>query len=470
MTEFLYGTDGYKLDHRRQYPEGTTHVCSNLTARTSRIPEVTKAVFFGLRGYLAKYLMENADQTFFSYNKRYILDEYKEFLDNYFGPNDITVEHIGALHDLGYIPLKFYAIPEGTEVPLRIPMFTFENTHPDFFWLTNYIETGMSSVLWPAIQSATTALHYRQLLDEYCETTGGDPSFVDYQAHDFSFRGLMGMEAPELVGAAHLQYFKGTDSLPAVRFMKKYYGKQVGVSVPATEHSVMCAGGQVDEIHTFERLLRLYPKGVFSVVSDTWDLWYVVDKILPKLKPEIMARDGKLVIRPDSGDPVKIICGDEKAPKDSLAFKGLIEVLWGIFGGTVNSKGYKELDSHIGTIYGDSITPARCDSICNLLKSKGFVSTSVVFGIGSYTYQYVTRDILGLAIKATWARINGKEHMLYKDPKTDDGTKRSAKGRIVVLRNTEGELYMLDNLLHEEWQQYQNLNQLRPVWENGKFI
>jgi nicotinamide phosphoribosyltransferase len=468
MVEFFYSTDGYKLDHRRQYPEGTEYVLSNLTARASRIPEVDKAVFKGLRMYLQRHLMDGANETFFNRPIKEVTDDYKEFLDDYLGPNTITVEHVAELHKLGYVPLKFWAVPEGTEVPLRMPMLTLQNTHKDFGWIVNYIEPALSAEVWPVVQSATTALRYRKVLDYYCKRTGGDPSFVDYQAHDFSLRGMFGLEAAELAGLGHLEYFKGSDNLPAIRALRKYYGIKKGNSVPATEHSVMCAGGKETEIETFRRLMKLYPAGILSVVSDTWDFWNVVGNILPQLKGEILARNGKLVIRPDSGDPIKIICGTRPGAGESLEEIGLIQALWNTFGGTVNKAGFKELDIHIGAIYGDSITKERAETICSLLEAMGFASTNIVFGVGSYTYQFVTRDTLGQAIKATWCQIKGAEHLLFKNPKTDDGTKRSAKGRIVLLDRPEG-IKMIDELYRDDWAAYQATNLLQPVWQDGGF-
>lgn len=470
MLDFITLTDGYKVDHRRQYPAGTEYVYSNFTARSSRIPGAKSVTFFGLQYFLTEYLHHNAQCTFFDQSKWKVLDRYRAFLDSYLGPNDIGVEHIGELHDLGYIPLQFWALPEGTDVPLRMPMFTLQNTHPEFFWVTNYIETLMSSVLWLPCTSASTARRYRQILDQYAKQTTGATDFVQWQGHDFSFRGMASPEAAALSGAGHLLSFTGTDSIPAIRLLEDYYQADglIGGTVPATEHSVMCAGGQEDELETFRRLLGLYPKGVLAVVSDTWDLWHVIGSILPTLRQEILGRDGKLVIRPDSGDPVLILTGDPAASPGTLAHKGVVEALWDLFGGRVNGCGYRELDSHIGAIYGDSITEARASEICERLKFKGYASTNVVFGIGSYTYQYVTRDTNGFAVKATWAKVNGQERFLSKDPVTDNGMKKSAKGRIVIRQGANG-LEMIDGLTQSEQAVQVMDNLLRPVWRDGEF-
>lgn len=216
--------------------------------------------------------------------------------------------------------------------------------------------------------------------------------------------------------------------------------------------------------HAYIRYLieKKYPTGILSLVSDTFDYWRVLTHVLPKLKDKIMSRDGKVVIRPDSGDPVKILCGDPTASHGSAEFNGTIEQLWSIFGGTVNTKGFRQLDSHIGAIYGDSITRERCYVICQKLKERGFASTNVVYGVGSYTYQYVTRDTLGIAMKATHGVIDGKSVDIYKDPKTDSGLKKSARGLLRV--NAD---YTLSQQVSEKEEQS---GVLETVFLDGKMV
>ena len=471
MLDFIGLTDAYKFDHRRQYPTGTTRVYSNWTPRSSRIEGQQAVVFFGLQYFLIAYLTELAGRTFFGAPLDRVVRNYQRRLDACLGPNQIGTDHIAALHDLGYMPLEFCALREGSHVPLRCPMFTVENTVDDFFWVTNYIETLLSCVVWLPCTSATTAYRYRKILDHYAARTG-DPSFVDWQGHDFSFRGMACPEAAALSGAGHLLSFTGTDTIPAVELLENYYGGDglIGGSVAATEHSVMCAGGKETEIDTFRRLLQLYPSGILSVVSDTWDLWAVLGVLLPELKREILARDGKLVIRPDSGDPVKILCGDDAYAAHSSEGRGVVQMLWDVFGGSYNSKGFKVLDPHIGAIYGDSITELRAREICCRLEASGFSSTNVVFGIGSFTYQLVTRDVQAFAVKATWAKVNGLEYHLFKNPVTDSGVKKSARGRIAVVTDAVGRLSMLDDLSENDQALLRDSNLLKPVWKDGKFV
>ncbi len=438
MTPAIHMSDFYKTGHPFQYPDNTDGVYSNLTARGSRLPGVDHVVVFGIQYFIKEYLVTRFQRDFFDRPKHEVVAQYKRRLDNALGVGAVTMQHIEALHDLGYLPVRIKALPEGSVCPLRVPLLTIVNTHPEFYWVTNFLETIMSNVIWHPITSATIAHEYRKLLDKYAAETSDLPEFVQWQGHDFSMRGHSSFESSCASGAAHLLSFTGTDTIPAIDWLEQYYladsdKELIGGSVPATEHSVMCMGGQETEVETFERLItQVYPKGIVSIVSDTWDYWKILTQTLQILKPLIMARDGKVVIRPDSGDPVKIICGDPKAPFDSPESLGTIRLLWNIFGGTVNSKGFKQLDPHIGCIYGDSITFERAQAILAGLKLKGFASTNIVFGIGSYTYQYVTRDTFGFAIKATSGVIDGKRIAIFKDPKTDDGVKKSARGLLRV--------------------------------------
>lgn len=472
-TNPLMLIDFYKADHRRQYPEGTELVYSNFTPRKSRQADNENLVFFGLQYFVKEYLVKQWTEGFFNQTKEKVVAEYKRRMDNALGKDAVPVNHIAELHDLGYLPLVVKGLPEGTIVTPKIPVVTVYNTLPQFFWLTNYLESLMSAILWKPCTSATTALQYRKTFQEYALSTVGDSDidFVYWQGHDFSFRGMSGIEDACISSAGHLLSFYGTDTVPAIDFHEQYYladsdQELVGGSVPATEHSVMCMGTKDNEIATFERLIsELYPAGIVSIVSDTWDFWQVITEYLPKLKSQILARDGKVVIRPDSGDPVKIIVGDADATPGSPEFKGAIECMWEVFGGTTTSKGYKLLDAHIGLIYGDSITLQRQKAILEGLKAKGFASFNVVLGIGSYTYEYVTRDTYGFAMKATYGEVNGEARNIFKDPKTDDGTKKSAKGLLAVFE-TENGLLLKDECSWEE----EKTGILHKVFEDGKVL
>lgn len=790
--------DFYKTSHKPCYPEGMTGLYSMMSCRSDKYSKVKGFnVIFGIQAMIQEYLIEHFNDNFFSRPRWAVMQEYQRviyhtiinpFDKSVSNIHEVDASHIGALHDLGYLPIKIKAVKEGTVLPVKTPFFTIENTHKDFFWLTNYLETIISTQVWGAITSATTAYKYHQIAKRYAWDTVGNFDHVPFQIHDFSMRGMNGLDAAKISGMAHMLFSKGTDTIPAIHALEAYYGADiakeiVGTSIVATEHSIMSsltpADGNRDETEAYRYLLKNNPSGFMSVVSDTYDFWKVIGEVLPALKDEIMARDGRLVVRPDcydektqiltnsgwkffkdlnsddlvaqvlddgsyefvkplkyvnehykgemvkfndnfgkvdllvtpnhrmivqiknvktgevtekviyaedmtksghhyqkmsrsaraksngasltdlerlkiafqadgsystsggkirfsfskerkmsrlemlcdnagvtykkyklsdgsfeysldidaglftkdfswvdtsdldaefciefieelshwdstrrsdtrfkfdttskdisdvvelialsagygdliseyeddrkehfskvyshnilkdnmvggqswsksteeydgniycvqvptgkiivkrnrgtmvcgnSGDPILILCGDPESDNE-YAKKGLIECLYDLFGGTESSKGYKVLDSHIGAIYGDSITPERAELILERLKAKGFASSNVVFGVGSYTYQFVTRDTHGQAIKATWAEIDGKEVMLFKDPKTDDGTKRSLRGRVAVIKHPlDGSIETIDGLT--KLQQDSTMGDLlETVFEDGE--
>lgn len=475
----LNAIDFYKADHRRQYPQGTEYVYANFTPRSSRLAKMLpdfddKIVFFGLQGFIKHFLIETWNEGFFNQPKAKVVAAYQRRMDNALGEGAVPIEHIEALHDLGYLPLKIKALPEGSRVNIKVPVLTIINTDPNFFWLTNYIETVLSAELWKSCTTASIAYEYKRLLTQYAEKTGAPLDFVPVQGHDFSSRGMSGIYDAAQSGVGHLTSFIGTDSVASIDYAEEYYNATgiVGVSVPATEHSVMCMGSEEREIATFRRLIcELYPAGVVSIVSDTWDFWRVITEFSVELKTEILQRKpnalglAKVVFRPDSGDPVKIICGDPEAEQDSPAYKGAVQCLWEIFGGTETAQGYKVLNERVGLIYGDSITLERAQNILKGLQAKGFASNNLVFGIGSYTYNYLTRDSFGFAVKATWGQVNGVGRELFKDPVTDSGVKKSAKGLLRVEQTENGfELFDQQNFEQE------NKGALQTVFENGQLV
>ena len=582
----ILNSDYYKQSHHVQYSPHTEVVYSTWTPRKSRMDGVNKVVFFGLQYFIKDYLIDSFNKTFFKRPKEEVIAEFKRVMKNTIGTDDAS--HWEALHDLGYLPLKIDALPEGTLTPIRVPMFTIENTLPEFYWLTNFVETIMSTEIWKPMTSATIALQYRKICEKWAEKTCDDISYIDFQGHDFSMRGMAGVDAACSSGAGHLLSFKGTDTIPAVLWLEKYYNADcekelIGTSIPATEHSVaetniieiqqelMKYHGpefkeplmnygiyneelikltdkfskdniskeegvrELAEIVYLNRLLDVYPSGIFSYVADTYNLWEVLTSILPILKDKIMSRDGKVVIRPDSGDPCDIICGlntkqsdaevcnryvhqiagrvennlydminwdnlmhdlpvkgvqltryeyheqsgqmsyklvpEENQEYAEQRYKGVIELLWEVFGGTINSKGYKVLDPHIGCIYGDAITLERAEEICRRLEAKGFASSNIVFGIGSYTYNMNTRDTFGFALKTTYGVVNGKELMLYKDPITDDGTKKSQKGMVSVFRDEYfDELMYRDEYTKKDKEEAIEMRKVHPTDEHYEML
>ncbi len=466
--EIINATDGYKLGHHRMYPEGTQMVYSNWTPRSNRyFPEATEgSVVFGIQYFVKKYLIEEFNE-WFVLPKEEAIKQFSYRVGNFVDINQVGTKHIEELYDLEYLPIEIKALPEGSICPIRVPMMTIKNTLPDFFWLTNYLETLISCTLWLPCTSATSARLYKNRLMEHAKKTGFPEDVnLGFSCHDFSMRGMAGLDASVISGMAHMTSFCGSETIPAIEAVEHYYNADVtkelvAATVPASEHSVMCAGGEDGEIETYRRLINdLYPTGIISIVSDTWDFWQVVEKFLPKLKADIIKRNGRVVIRPDSGDPVDIICGLRTNPHYHTAMKegkyycdfnpfmdddeshyvevsegqyyGAYYMLGKIFGWNTTVNDYRYPSTKIGLLYGDSITLERQRDIYTRLESAHMAACNLVLGIGSYTYQFKSRDSLGFAVKATACIINGRLIEIYKHPKTDDGTKNSLKGLIRV--------------------------------------
>ena len=564
----LYYVDGYKLSHKAMLAPGTTKLYGTWIPRsTKHAPKgITKIVSFGQQ-LVWKWLHDEFEENFFfthSRNQSVVLtmesERKTEFLNDikqkalrfikdmslYLGM-EYDGKHFEELWDLGYLPIKVKALPEGIETNPNIPHMTFVNTVDGFAWLTLYLETIVSSLAWKPSTAATIAKLYRRQAEEWVAKT--DPAnmwLVDWMCHDFSARGLDPM-SQYLIGLGHATSFKGSDTLPVIPASRYFYGvgeneMPIG-SVNASEHSVSTTKiFTVGEQQMIADWLQIFPKGILSIVSDTFDLWKLITEYLPANKDAIMARDGKLVIRPDSGDPVDIICGlkvlsttldalgyinkagdyelgayqavkiddkfytveltgrDQGYPSYKLKkeiseheVKGVIELLWDIFGGTVNEQGYKVLDPHIGAIYGDSITPERQCQIYERLAAKGFAATNIVLGVGSFTYQYNTRDTLGFAAKGAWFEVQSNKvechgdcgtkcvnedcksddcrhsYNIYKDPVTDDGTKKSLKGLLFVGYEHDGKKPYNIVVKTECTSEEEAQGLLQVIYEDGKF-
>lgn len=536
----VFNTDSYKLSHKGFMNPGTEYIFSNGTARSDKhspLPQELrdgKIVWYGLSKFMQEVLIAEWNETFFNKNwGTEILPELMMYLGAYLGMEDF--EHFKALHELGYLPIEIRSLPEGSLVPIRVPVYVMYNTDAKFPWLTNYIETVMSCEVWKPFTVATIIRAYKDLANRYARLTLGDsavdeyPMFsgmhpTDWQIHGFEFRGMSGRHDAATCGSAFLMSSLGTDTIPAVMTLVKYYDAKIGQeliasSVPASEHSISCLGTAVDgELESYRKwITQDYPCGIVSLVSDTFDYWKVLTEYLPALKADILARPAnalglsKVVIRPDSGNPADIICGTVPGVKidssqlvgmglsavgeffekgdtirtaDGVYFtlnnnvlseviatpeqKGSIEILWEIFGGKLSSKGHKILHDKIGLIYGDSITPALAMDIFERLERKGYASTNVVLGVGSYTSQFVTRDTFGFAVKATAAVVDGKLYELFKDPKTDDGVKKSAKGLVKVHLDDSGEYAYSDQVSLEDFTSSDNC--LVPVFRNGELL
>lgn len=439
----LFLIDFYKVGHVQQYPEGVETIWVNWTPRYTHTDN-DAMVHFGLHYFTQKYLIEGFNRYFFWKPWAEIERDYTDLIRSTLGVQNPKVDHIRMLHGYGRLPIDIWSLPEGTLVPLGVPAIVINNTDPAMFWLPNYLETMLSNVLWKPSTSATTARSFRKLFTHWAKKFGHtDLGFIDWQGHDFSFRGMSGVEDACLSGMGHLTSFSGTDTIPAIIAARNYYGAELtcGGSVPATEHSVMCAGGKANEFETFKRLItEVYPTGIVSIVSDTWDLWKVLTDYVPRLKDTILKRDGKVVIRPDSGDPVKIMVGDPDStfgPERAGTLRLLADTMGVSENGIINK---------MAAIYGDGISLDRANRILSgCVETHHLSPFNCVFGIGSYTYQFVTRDTYGLAMKATAVERHGKVIPIFKDPKTDDGGKKSLCGIPIVCRNDATDLFVTES-------------------------
>lgn len=546
-------TDFYKTIHHLAYIPGLDYLVSYWTPRMTRIEGVNKVVMFGLQGLIKEHLIDAFEKHFFGRPWEELEAEYKRVIAHTMTEQAADTTEMKKLYDLGYLPIQIKAVAEGTRVNIKTPMFEISNTVKGFGWLVNYLETYISVNIWHPMTAATIAYKYREIVEKFFELTveNGVPSSA---CGDFSMRGMTSKDTAYKSSAGHLLSFTGTATIGSIMWLEDFYNcdctkEVVGKGVPSTEHSVMSSYGRDGEFECYRHLIEdVFKTGPLSIVSDTYDYWNVITNYLPRLKKSIMARNGKIIIRGDSGDPVDIICGELKGSdymvvdgltEDSIkdyfkkraeedydyngasetwyrvrigdylykvtcdhawttdeddngyytetveyvdfekteitsAMKGTVELLWEIFGGTINSKGYKVLDPHIGAIYGDSITPERAIAIYTRLAEKGFAVNNCTLGVGSYTYQYNTRDTFGFCLKATHSIIRGEERQIYKDPITDkikgNNFKKSQKGLCYLFRDGDDIRYTDHHTFEEMTNPEYADNLLRPVFKDGKLL
>ncbi len=538
----LLMSDFYKQSHAEQYPKGITKLVSYATARMSRIPESMcgdKMTVFGIQAFCKDFLIERFNETVFNVPLEQAIAEYTEIIGETFPLEYVDTGKFEALHNLGYLPIELSCLPEGTRVPIRnafklpegqcqVPFISIQNTHPDFAWVTEFLESVTSSEVWYPCTIANQAYYYRKIVNKWYKTTGCDMNTAKSAISEFGFRGGEGSSAATLASAAFLTSFNKTATIPAIKYIHDYYGDDykngnIGAGMISTEHSVMCSNYAVDgaDEETFLKRLftEIYPTGALSVVMDSYDYWENLKRCgRGELKDIVMNRKGTVFFRGDSGEPVDIICGEQvhavpslRLLKDGLMripgtlvyvidedayYKfnkadgwveceetpdnvlGTVELLWNMFGGTENEEGFKVLDSHVRAIYGDSITPERANNIYMRLYEKGFAACNVALGAGSFSTQCAqdgdtllpfTRDTYGIAVKATYCKkADGTEYKLFKNPKTDTGKfKKSQKGLIFVTKNEQGDIVAYDGYTEETLPEN---NMLQPIFKDGKML
>lgn len=500
--------DAYKLGHYFQMPDGVKTIYSTWTARNAKYHDEGRcknSVIFGHQGYIQEVLIDFFNENFFMADIDKIEADFKRKVGAIFHPAYTDFSRFRELHELGYLPIAIYGVPEGTVLPTNIPDHVLYNTDERFAWLPQYLEDIWSCHNWMPTTSATTAYYRRKILEPFVENTCDDMSPLAHMCGDFSMRGMTSEDAAYISTCGHLLSFDRTATVEGNAYLEQYYGAELspgktpGLGVPSLEHSVVCqnvayykekliTGDIPDYMKSYVRtainqnwepnliaemcfmirlLVEVQPDGVLTYVSDTYDYWGVVSKILPVIKDIIEKRNGCFSIRPDSGNPVDIICGDVNAPIGSPEHDGTLVTLIKIFGAKKNTKGCYVLPSYIRMIYGDAIT-AKITCDVGYWCEKNYVSISnIAFGIGAYTYQYVTRDTRGYAIKATDAIFeNLGELPLYKQPKTDPG-KKSPRGAVAVIKNPDGVYQMIDGLTIDEAINYPE-NQYVLKFKNGE--
>lgn len=468
--------DFYKAVHSEMLPKGITKSVSYFTLRKSRVERWDHVVNFGLQAFCKVWLIDYFRDNFFGLSEDEVVDEYRRVMNNTMGRDIYDIEKVRKLHQFGYLPIEVFSLPEGVLVPMHCPVFGITNTHKDFAWLPQALESLISAELWYPMICATVGHTYREVVNFWYDKTCDDGVPRRRALGDFDFRGDQGVDAALKAGSAWCLSFVNSATVPVIPYLEAMYNcdcekEEVAFGAVSTEHFVMCSNYAVDgdEITFLRRALtELYPHTSFSCVSDSYDYWNVVKNLLPQLHDEILAHDGCLLIRGDSGDCVEIVT--------QTVFE-----LWAQFGGIINSKGYKVLDPHIKALYGDSITIQRAEMIYEILERNGFAAQNVSLGVGSFSMHCIeehnvlkpfTRDTFSSAIKATYCEIDGKPYHIFKDPKTDrtagNNFKKSQKGCCLVTK-VDGEYQFMDGL---DWDIASNdpANELRTIFKDGKMV
>lgn len=503
-------TDGYKLGHPSQYVKGTESVTANFTPRSAQYARVTefgktdKMVWIGISYACQEYLINVWNDTFFSKPKEKVIARYVARIERYLGPGQgkAAIKMMEDIHDLGYLPLRIKALPEGSRVNPGIPVFTITNSIKDSNWdttfhaLVNYVETVLSTTIWPMCNSASLVEQYYLLAKYFGELTGASPEYwLPFAAHNFALRGHRGVEDGVMSAFGHSMFFNGTDSFIVEDFIDEYYptegGRVFASSVNATEHATVCqriAFHNGDEqVALKEFITEVYPDGIISYVADADKYWNVVTVIVPALKDVILARkpraDGQpavLTLRPDSSPktPYEIIMGDREGLDPSVHVydmtpqqKGTLQCLWETFGGELvtgsNGKQYKLLDSHVRVIYGEAIPLEMAEKIYSAMEEQGWCVGNLFFGIGSWAFlKDSSRDSYGCATKATNSEVKGKEVPMQKTVDTSS-YKQSARGRLRVEFNGEKQLF---ELFQNQTPEQEEQGQLQDVFLNSQML
>ncbi len=412
-------TDFYKQSHYAQYPDGTTKVFSYVEARGGKYDA---NVFFGLQAYLKQYLTNLVTKE--------MVDQAEHITNNHVGPGVFNREGwdyiVNELN--GKLPLSIKAVTEGTVVPVSNVLMTIENTDPKCFWLTSFVETSILRGIWYATTVATNSWSIKQVIKKWMNQTSNNPEDIAFALNDFGSRGVSSGESAGIGGMAHLTQFEGTDNIEGAMFADMFYGAgTVGFSIAAMEHSTVTIFGKENEAEAFRQMMKRFggEGKMVACVSDSYDIYNAVENIWgEELKQEVIDMGGRVVVRPDSGDPKTVVLK-------------ILEILANKFGTTTNDKGYKVLPPYIRVIQGDGVNENSINDILCGMEGIGFSAENVVFGSGGALLQQLDRDTSKFALKCSMAIVNGKAIDVFKDPVTDTG-KRSKKGEITLVKDDFG--------------------------------
>ena len=483
MNPFLL-TDFYKLTHILQYCKELRELTSYLTPRGSRLPNIDHVVMFGLQMYVKDYVVDNFNKNFFNRNFEYCECEIREVLELGLGYDEEliepTINALRSLHELGYLPVEINGVLEGTLVPMGVPCVEIKSTNPEFFWVGQALEASLSAAIWQPMVSATIAREYRKIARDAKNATV-EPT-IDERTFmcDFSMRGQESNESAVKASVAWLTSMWNSSTVAARKYIKDTYTNcstrdkmTNGIirGLTSTEHSVMTSHAcldEGDEIPTFKYLFKLYKNVSFAAVCDSYDFWNVLTNILPNNFMKEIDERGKrglfLGVRHDSADPVEAICGTVENGGTTWEEKGMVETMYELFGGSVNSKGYKVLNPGIKAVYGDSITISRAKEIYKRLEAKGFAANNVSLGVGSFSFQGMehedgsislfSRDTFSIAVKCTHSKYCDDygtlcERHVFKDPK-GFSQKRSQVGLCRVFFDENGNLTYEDGLYEKD--------------------
>lgn len=470
--------DTYKNIHVDVYNPNMTRLVSYLVPRASMLETQKKVVVFGIQSFIKEF-KENAD-AWFAKPLSEVLRNYERTMNLQLGPGNYNTDHIEKLHKLGYLPLKISAIKEGSLVNVGVPIVRVENTHPDFAWLAQWTECWLQGEIWKPCNDATAGYLYWQLAKEYYDKTtdGADPRMA---ASDFGMRGMSCMNEAMKTSAAWMVSFNKSSTVPAIGWLDYYYNadcsyNRLGIGAVSIEHSVVSSNvaSGFSEKELIVKLLKQYKDTSFSYVADTYDYWDVVKNIMPSIKDEVLAHNGKILIRPDSGDQFENVIQT-------------VQSLWESFGGTENSKGYKVLNPHVGVILGDGCTLNMVKKIWKKLTDMKFAANNVVFGVGAFCFHAFfekpegadgykmivsTRDTWFFAQKTTYMQTSdGKEFFVIKNPKTDTASIKKSHAGLVYVERKGNDYTAIDHLTQADYDALcsKHPDEIQTVFENGVF-